>query len=237
MSAAQAEKPEDLPEGSSQVEVRLAGEEKLRVLLVGDSTMATYLGDQPTRGWGQLFPEFFNEQVSFHNAAKGGGSSKSFMDSGDWDEAMEFNPDIVFVQFGHNDQPGKGPPRETDPESTYKEYLRRYIHDAKRAGAEPVLVTSVARRQFENGKMVSTLTPWVDAMIQVGASEEVAVIDLHRSSIALFEEAGEEAGADLNNGLPDDISHFSEKGARAVAGLVIADLPEKAPQLAAFLKE
>jgi lysophospholipase L1-like esterase len=208
----------------------------VRVLLVGDSTVVSHDDGHPNQGWGKFFPDFFDHRVEFFNAARGGRSSKSFMESGEWKEAMRFEPDFVFIQFGHNDQPGKGPSRETDPETTYRDYLRRYIGDVRAAGAQPVLVTSVARRTFRDGKIVSSLTPWVDAMKAVGAEEKVAVIDLHGASIAFFESVGEAEGAYLNYGREGrDRTHFSETGARSVAGLVAAEVSQVAG-LAIFLR-
>ena len=52
----------------------------------------------------------------------------------------------MLIQFGHNDQPGKGPERETSPETTFREYMSRYVDEARWAGSKPVLVTSLTRR-------------------------------------------------------------------------------------------
>jgi len=61
------------------------------------------------------------------------------------------------------------------------------------------------------------------------------VIDLHASSAALVEKLGPAASADLAN-KPGDRTHFNEKGARAMAGLVLQALPAADPKLAALLK-
>lgn len=214
-----------------------ARDEKVRVLMIGDSTVSSYTADKPTRGWGQLLPEFFNDQVSFLNAAASGRSSKSYRDEGRWDEAMAYKPQFVFIQFGHNDQPGKGAYRETDPATTYRDNLRGYIADARAAKAQPILVTSVARRTFNaDGRIKSTLGPWVEAAKAVGAEEGVPVIDLHALSIEAFEKIGKGNDGDLSN-KPGDPTHFSEKGARLVAGLVAGGVRDKVPDLAVFLKK
>lgn len=234
--AMQSRASEDLPGTVPKdgVETR-AKDERMRVLIVGDSTVASFPLKEPTRGWGQLLPERFNNQMSFLNAAASGRSSKSYLDEQRWEKALAFKPDFVFIQFGHNDQPGKGPERETDPETTYKANLRRYLSDARAAGAQPILVTSVARRTFEGDKIVSTLGPWVEAMKALGAEENVPVIDLHALSIEAFEKIGQGKDDDLSN-KPGDRTHFSEKGARLVAGLVADAVRTQVPGLVPYLK-
>lgn len=227
---------EDLADAPDQVGRKQAQDEKVRVLIVGDSTVADFPGSGPTQGWGQAFPEFFNDQVSFLNAATSGRSSKSYRDEGRWEKALAYKPNFVFIQFGHNDQKGKGPTRETDPATTYRDNLRLYISDARAIGAKPVLVTSVARRTFRDGRISSTLGPWVDAVKAVGAEEKVPVIDLNALSTASFEAIGDEQGADLNN-KEGDRTHFSPKGAKLVAGLVAGAVKTEVPELAPYLKQ
>lgn len=89
--------------------------------------------------------------------------SKSFRDVGLWAPALAAKPNYVLIQFGHNDAPGKGPERETDPKTTYREYMSRYIDESRAVGAEPVLVTSIVRRNFTpQGKIaIDSLPPFV----------------------------------------------------------------------------
>lgn len=213
--------------------------EPVRIALIGDSTVASYdkpPADRPTlTGWGQVLGEFFDDSVEVHNFAISGRSSKSFLQEGHWPAPLTAKPDYVFIQFGHNDMSGKGD-RSTDPAGDFQDYLRRYIDETRAAGGVPVLVTPVARRTFESGKLVSTLTPYAGAMQKVGRETQTPVIDLHRLSMAFFARVGDEAGADLNPA-PNDRSHFSRKGALAVAGLVANALPRAAPELIPRLKK
>lgn len=227
---------EDLSDAVIAPVAAKAGGEKVRVLLIGDSTVSEYVADSDTRGWGQMLPEFFTDEVAFLNAAAGGRSTKSFRDEGRWEKGLEFRPHFVFVQFGHNDQTGKGEYRETDPATTYPENLRRYVAEAREIGAQTILITSIARRTFEEGRVVSTLGPWVEAAQAVGVSEGVPVIDLHGKSIRLYEELGEEGSAYVNNGRPTDRTHFSAKGAHQMAQFIVEDLRAQVPELARFLK-
>ena len=209
----------------------------LRIALVGDSTVASYPNppvDRPSlTGWGQVFDEFFNDRVTVLNHAVSGHSSKSFIREGLWQKTLEAKPDYVFIQFGHNDQPGKGE-RSTDVNTDYREYLRQYVQDARAMGAKPVLVTSVARRTFQDGKPHTTLQPYAEAMKQVGQELNVPVIDLHAASLALLAELGDEGSADLSPAAADR-SHFSRKGARTMAKLVAEALPQAVPALRPYL--
>src|SRR5262245_3153365 len=81
----------------------------ITIVLVGDSTV------QPSSGWGPGFEKMLRPEAKYVNWAKGGRSSKSFIDEGWWTKAIAEKPNYVLIQFGHNDQPGKGPQRETDP--------------------------------------------------------------------------------------------------------------------------
>src|SRR4051812_44690800 len=80
---------------------------KVRIALAGDSTV------NDKTGWGIGFAKAMNDQAEVTNFAKGGRSSKSFIDEGHWQKVLDAKPDYVLIQFGHNDQPGKGPERET----------------------------------------------------------------------------------------------------------------------------
>ena len=211
----------------------------LRIAIIGDSTVSTYRPDADGQvsiaGWGQVLSESFVAQVTISNHAASGRSSKSFLSEGRWEPVLKERPDYVLIQFGHNDCPGKGD-RTTDPDGDFRDNLRRYIRDARQQQTRPILVTPVARRTFQDGRITSSLTPYVRAMLAVGQEEQVPVIDLNASSTALFERLGDAASADLNCGREGDRTHFSLKGARVMAGLVAKEIPTAAPDLAAYLK-
>jgi lysophospholipase L1-like esterase len=213
--------------------------EKVRIALIGDSTVSNYPNppvDKPTlSGWGQVFGEFFKDTVTIQNHAASGRSSKSFRAEKRWEPVLKERPDFVFIQFGHNDQKGKGPERETDPLGSYQRSLRRYIREARAAGIRPVLVTPVARRIFEDGKPVSTLTPYADAMHIVGQQTKTPVIDLHAASFALYGRLGDAGSSDFSPS-EKDRTHFSRKGATEIARLVSDGVDKHLPALRSFLK-
>ncbi len=114
----------------------------VQVILVGDSTVA------PKSGWGDAFAKLFAKGVRCENMALGGRSSKSYRDEGHWKRVIEAKPQWILIQFGHNDQPGKGPKRETDAKTTFRKNLAQYVSEAQTIGAKPVLITSLTRRNF-----------------------------------------------------------------------------------------
>src|SRR5580658_9906208 len=100
-----------------------AAGKKIRVVLVGDSTV------NDGGGWGYGFKQYLTGNIECTNTAANGRSSKSFIDEGRWQKALDLKGDYYFIQFGHNDEPGKGPERETDPNTTYITNLDRYVDE------------------------------------------------------------------------------------------------------------
>jgi pectinesterase len=200
------------------------------IALVGDSTV------EKGSGWGSAFAQLFNEKVTVKNFAIGGRSSKSFMGEKRWKPVLDAKPDYLFIQFGHNDQPGKGPDRETDPASTFRDNLTRYVTEARQAGAKPILVSSLVRRQFgADGKIASSLAPYAEGTRAVAKQLDVPLVDLHALSETYYNGVGKEAamGHNMKEG---DITHLNAKGAQAVALLIAEQLKKGRHPLAAFLK-
>lgn len=212
------------------LEITLANQ-TMTVFLAGDSTVT----DQPESGypycgWGQLLPAQFKHDVAVDNHAHSGRSSRSFIDEGRLDVIMRrMKPDdFLFIQFGHNDEK-PDPARGTEPFTTYKQYLKKYIDAAREAEARPVLITPVHRRYFaEDGTLTDTHGDYITAVRELAAEEEVPLIDLAERSRLLFEEAGEEGTKDdfmwilpgeymnFPTGMEDN-THFQERGAHRLA--------------------
>jgi lysophospholipase L1-like esterase len=215
------------------VTARAADPAKKRVVLAGDSTVTD------TAGWGAAFAKRLAPEVECVNLASGGQSSKSFRDAGRWKLALAAKPAFVLIQFGHNDMPGKGPNRETDPATTYRENLIRFVQEARAIGAQPILVTSMARRIFDKGKIRGELKPWADAAKQVGADEKVPVVDLFSRSIELLEKLGSAGSDEFNPPGKDgraDRTHLNAKGAEVMSGIIADELRKVSPDLARLLK-
>jgi lysophospholipase L1-like esterase len=211
---------------------------KVKIVLVGDSTVTD------RDGWGAGFKHHVAPEVEVINMARGGRSSKSYINEGWWRQALDLRGDYYLIQFGHNDQPGKGPERETDPATTYAEFMARYIEEARAAGAKPVLVTSLVRRGgWKDGRINSDLAPYADAVKKLAAEKGVPLIDLHALSIAYINAMGREKSNELGKIKPDgqggevmDYTHLGERGSEAMGQLVVNELRKIEPSLAAYIK-
>ncbi|MDB5209868.1 MAG: glycoside hydrolase family 28 [Sediminibacterium sp.] len=226
-------------------------QQRIRIFMIGDSTMADKpLNDNPERGWGQLFPQYFTGDVQVRNYAVNGRSTKSFIKEGRWDSVMKYlqKDDYVFIQFGHNDEKTEDSTRYAAPNGLYRENLARFIRDARSKGANPILVTPVMRRKFdEKGKFTDTHGEYSGSVRTVAKEMNVPLIDLHASSQTLIEQHGIEGSKKLflwidakhfkaaPDGKKDD-THFSEYGASQMASLVCAEIKQKDLPLAKYLK-
>lgn len=193
----------------------------MRLVLVGDSTVTE------DAGWGAGFRARVEPGAECVNLAQGGRSSKSYRDEGLWAAALAAAGDWMLIQFGHNDQPGKGPDRETDPDDAFPANLRRYVTEARAAGTGPVLVTSLTRRTFDDrGQLVDTLGPYVEATRRVAGDLDVPLVDLYAASSELCRVLGPAGCVPLSARQPDgriDGTHLNERGG-AVFGDLVADL-------------
>src|SRR5688500_12799460 len=141
-------------------------------------------------GWGTGFKANVTQDAAVVNLARGGRSSKSFRNEGHWSELLRRRPSHVLIQFGHNDMPGKGLDRETDLPA-YRANLARYVDEARAAGAQPILVTPLTRRYFnDEGRIRSDLEAHAEATRQIAMEKKVPVVDLHTHSIALLDSLG-----------------------------------------------
>jgi len=156
----------------------------VRIILVGDSTMA------PNNGYGPGLCARMTPEVTCLNLAKNGRSTSSYRAEGSWNQVIAelkdgvgFSAIWVLIQFGHNDQPGK-PGRSTDLETEFGPNLKRYVDEVRAVGGRPVLITPLTRRSFRDNKLQDTLQPWADATRKVAAATGVPLLDLHTDSMA-----------------------------------------------------
>jgi DNA sulfur modification protein DndE len=216
----------------------LAAQAKPQLFMIGDSTMADKPLDLPERGWGMVLPPYFTDPSVVHNHAVNGRSTKSFIDEGRWAKVVsELQPgDFVIIQFGHNDEKKEDPKRYTDPATSYRDNLRRFIRESRAKGATPILATPVCRRKFdEHGKLENTHDGYPDAVRAVAAEEQVPLLDLERDTAQWLQSVGDEPSKQffmwipagkypkLPDGRKDD-THFVEAGAKHVAELAIVDM-------------
>ncbi|HKJ43505.1 MAG TPA: GDSL-type esterase/lipase family protein [Sunxiuqinia sp.] len=213
---------------------------KSTVFVIGDSTAATYDSSRyPRTGWAQVLQPFFNsDSVVVSNHAASGRSSKSFYDEGRWTQVYNaLSPgDYVFIQFAHNDEKTNDPSRYTDPETTYKYYIKIFVNGALEKGAYPILISSIPRNNWSGSSVKQAHAPYTKAMKEIADSMNVPFIDMEASTMAFLDSKGKSYATDnIYNNLPagvypnypsgnSDGTHLQENGAFEFCKIFVADL-------------
>ena len=151
----------------------------IKVHTIGDSTMAEY--DENTtdkRGWGMYLGSFFDPAfVTVNNRGKSGADTRGFYTGAAYWPSVKSQMsagDYLIIQFAHNDEgtvtngmdnleyaeyckknnlPAPTDARGTNPQTTYREYLRLFIDEARTLGVNPILVGPICRKYF-NGNTI-----------------------------------------------------------------------------------
>ena len=239
-----------------------------RVHTIGDSTMSDYKpAATPKRGWGMYLQAFFYpDSVQVNNRGKSGASTRTFYETENlWPSVKKQMAagDYLIIQFAHNDEKCKGEDvyvrnaelraegkdtltdmRGTEPNTTYKEYLRTYIREAREMGVTPVLMSPICRAYFKDGKInsegrhdlsqISNLKSqtsnkdYVRCMREVAQETGVPFLDMTARSQEMYESSGADycMAHFFNCG---DKTHTSAAGGMAIASLayeLIVNSPE-----------
>ena len=151
----------------------------IKVHTIGDSTMAEY--DENTtdkRGWGMYLGSFFDPSfVTVNNRGKSGSDTRGFYTGAAYWPSVKSQMsagDYLIIQFAHNDEgvvtngmdnleyaqycadnslPAPTDARGTNPQTTYRDYLRLYIDEARALNVTPILVAPICRAYFSNGNI------------------------------------------------------------------------------------
>lgn len=240
-----------------------------KVHTIGDSTMADYDESKTvTRGWCQYLQPFMNG-IEVNNRGKNGASSKSFYKEASFWTSVKSQMtagDYVVIQFAHNDEKNGGMDgdelkayytstaqdslagvtdyRGTNPSTTYKDYLRKYVTETREAGCTPILCGPICRMYFSGntirrngrhdlGDSFSKLTDtgvltgqkvattdhsmdYVYQMQQVAEEMNVPFIDLTSATADLYLSYGDtECHSLLGDGAGS--THLSATGAALIA--------------------
>lgn len=214
---------------------------------------------------------FFNpDSVLVNNRGKSGASTRTFYETPNlWPSVRtQMQPgDYLIIQFAHNDEKCKGQDvylyndslralgqdtttdmRGTEPNTTYKDYLRAYVREARELGVTPVLMSPICRAYFQKDGTISPegrhdLTKSLDSrlstldsknyvrcMREVADELHVPFLDMTAETLRAFEYFGQDycMSRFFNCG---DKTHTGAEGGMAVAVLAY-DLIAHAPELA-----
>ncbi len=227
--------------------------QKTTLYTIGDSTMANKKDPDrnPEHGWAQVLQSFFNDDIIVANKAVNGRSTKSFINEKRWDSIYKKlkKGDYVFIEFGHNDEKIEDSTRYTNPHTTYRYNLIRFVKESREKGAIPVLLTSIARRNFnEKGVLVPTHGDYPLETRLTAQEYKVPFIDLEYYTELLEQSYGPEKSKKLHlhfkageNPYYDkdkaDDTHLSLEGAKAIAQIVINSIKaEEDPSLSRLKK-
>ncbi len=232
--------------------------EKPTIYIAGDSTAPTYDHTKvyPQTGWGQVFAEYFTDDIIIENRSMGGRSLKSYNNDGRLDRILtEIHPgDYVFIQFGINDGAVNKPERYISVED-YKVLLtEKYIGEIRKRGGIPVLLTATAAAWYdeEKGEFMESRQDYAVPTKEVAEETGAILLDVNA-----YMTAGWNILANLNReekvfycyficepleskAYPmgtDDHTHLKELGAETVAMLVANITSENIAELKEYLKE
>ena len=197
-----------------------------RVHTIGDSTMSDYKpAATPKRGWGMYLQAFFNpDSIEVNNRGKSGASTRTFYETDNlWPSVKRqmLPGDYLIIQFAHNDEKCKGEDvyvqnaelraegkdtltdmRGTEPNTTYKDYLFRFINEAREMGVTPILMSPICRAYFKDGKITAEgrhdLSKdgidknYVRCMREVAEDMHVPFLDMTQKSCEMYEATGQE---------------------------------------------
>ena len=235
---------------------------KRRVHTIGDSTMSEYKpAATPKRGWGMYLQAFFNaDSIEVNNRGKSGASTRTFYETENlWPSVKKEMQagDYLIIQFAHNDEKCKGEDvyvynsdlraqgakdtitdmRGTNPNTTYKEYLRRYVNEAREMGVKPILMSPICRVYFKDGKIndegrhvLAIDKDYPKAMQEVAEEMGVPYLNMTAKSLDMYESAGQKVCMEryFNCG---DKTHTGQEGAMVNANLAYL-LIKNSPELA-----
>ncbi|WP_024856238.1 GDSL-type esterase/lipase family protein [Ruminococcus albus] len=208
------------------------------VFILGDSTVQSYRASYaPQQGWGYYLADYFNGNVNVDNRSMAGRSTKKAYDEGRWQSLADSlkSGDYVLIQFAINDA-GKSNADRYAPvcgnvnypsEGSYEWYMTQFINGAKAKGATPILVTTVIGMNAYNsssGKFTNSYIDYCNACKNLASKYSIPCIDLNTIMVNHYNSVGYNTALSYHlkgavQGSTDG-THFCEKGANIVAGLV-----------------
>ncbi|MBP5379571.1 MAG: RICIN domain-containing protein [Ruminococcus sp.] len=221
--------------------------------IAGDSTVQSYRESYaPQQGWGYYMQSYFNSDITVANHSIAGRSSKKFYDEGRWQTIADSlkTGDFVMIQFAINDAGASNADRyaptcgnvDYTSSGSYEWYMTQFIKSAKDKGATPILVTTtIGMKAYSNGRFTNSYTNYNEACYNLAKKYSVPCIDLNTLMVNHYNSVGYDTAKSYHlmgavAGSTDG-THFCEKGANIVAGLVAGEIKKQnISGLAGYLK-
>lgn len=225
------------------------------IWIAGDSIAADHSYENEddyaefVHGWGEVIGNYLTNEAKVNNLAISGKAAKDFTEEDNYRQIMEGigKGDFLIISFGHNDYKSGGSDHSTLPssvEGSYKWYLKNYYIDpALKAGAMPVLCTSVVLCDFSDGHVVENQNQAVfaqamrelyleyeEAGIEIGFIDTYmltqSVLNVYKSSASSFYALKYDKKTDENGNKTTSLDHvhFSYKGADMAANMIAQNL-------------
>lgn len=221
--------------------------------IIGDSTVKNGDGKNENllQGWGSFIDAHFDTtKLSIENHAIGGRSSRTFITEGRWDKILSTlqKGDYVIMQFGHNDA---GPLDDTarargtlkgigndsteiynpirkqqETVHTYGWYMRKYVNDAKAAGAVAIICSPIPRNDWKDNQVLRSDSSYGLWAKQVAQQTDAYFIDLNNLLGNAYEKLGEEKTTTF---FPKEHTHTNKEGAMFNAGIVVNTIKKIKP--------
>lgn len=216
-----------------------ASGKSISVFTIGDSTMAQKQENKrPETGWAEKLYLYLDKTTRVYDHGLNGRSSKSFITEGEWTKVFNSlkKGDYVLIQFGHNDEKSEDSTRYTNPYTTYKENLRKFINETRSKKATPILLTSISRRSFnEKGVLTNSHGEYPQAVRELAEETGTPIIDAQLLTEKLLIQYGPEASKTLFLHVPPgatpnypegkkDDTHLNDFGASQIASLIASEI-------------
>jgi lysophospholipase L1-like esterase len=213
--------------------------------IIGDSTVRNgTLGDGSNLnqwGWGAPLVAYFNlDKINVVNRAFGGTSSRSFYNGFFWKNLKPLikKGDIVLLQFGANDNGGKGALKGTGPETedvtrngktetvhTFGWYLEQFVKETRAQGGTPIICSLTPRKNWTaEGHFRRDNTTHAAWAAEVAKNTGTPFVDLYELIARKYESLGREKVVSLYVPSPKENLHTGWDGAVINAECVIAGL-------------
>jgi lysophospholipase L1-like esterase len=192
----------------------------IRLFLVGDSLASECCG------WGSGMHNYLKPNASFINYAWPQTSSRTFLDSAEYQMMLLIKPDYAIFQFGWTDE-SVDQERNVTAEQ-FRTNLTSLVNTVRGFNGIPILMTIHAVRAWDStGKLDPWEHPYNSTIRQVAKGMNVHLIDLYPLTVDLYGKLGPIHSEFMRwTAYPNDIIHFSPLGAVWVAQMVANALPD-----------